>query len=107
METELTSILDKVAPRKTGHRNGPRKVRNWLAPEAVDAEKRRRRLERRWRVHNSNAELDRLAYRAVCSSANKLILWLLSQFNSIQFRHLYAPANEHHVGAHGEEKSYR
>ena len=27
------------------------------------------------------------------------------QFNSIQFRHLYAPANEHHVGAHGEEKT--
>ena len=25
------------------------------------------------------------------------------QFNSIQYRHLYAPANEHHVGAHGEE----
>ena len=25
--------------------------------------------------------------------------------NSIQFRHLYAPANEHHVGAHGEEKT--
>ena len=24
--------------------------------------------------------------------------------NSIQFRHLYAPAYEHHVGAHGEEK---
>ena len=25
------------------------------------------------------------------------------QFNSIQYRHLYVPANEHHVGAHGEE----
>ena len=24
--------------------------------------------------------------------------------DSIQFRHLYAPANEHHVGAHGKEK---
>ena len=23
---------------------------------------------------------------------------------SIQFRHLYAPANKHHVGAHGEER---
>ena len=35
--------------------------------------------------------------------------WLCSiqfnsiQFNSIQFRHLYAPANKHHVGAHGEK----
>ena len=25
--------------------------------------------------------------------------------NSIQFRHLYAPANEHHVGAYGEKKT--
>ena len=28
-------------------------------------------------------------------------------FNSIQFRHLYAPANEHHVGAHGEDKKLK
>ena len=71
METELTSILDKVAPLKTGHRTGPRKAKNWLSPEAVDAKKRRRRLERRWKA--SNSEPDRLAYRAACSSANKLI----------------------------------
>ena len=66
-----TSFLDKVAPLKTGHRTGPRKAKNWLSPEAVDAKNRRRRLERRWKA--SNAEPDRLAYRAACSSANKLI----------------------------------
>ena len=71
METELTSILDEVAPLKTGHRTGPRKAKNWLSPEAIDAKKLRRRLERRWKA--SNAEPDRLAYRAACSSANKLI----------------------------------
>ena len=71
METELTSILDKVAPLKTGHRIGPRKAKNWLSPEAVDAKKQRRRLERQWKA--SNAEPDRLVYRAACSSANKLI----------------------------------
>ena len=71
METELTSILDEVAPLKTGHRTGPRKAKNWLSPEAVDAKKHRRRLERRWKA--SNTEPDRLAYRAACSSANKLI----------------------------------
>ena len=27
------------------------------------------------------------------------------RFNSIQFGHLYAPANKHHVGAHGEKKA--
>ena len=32
---------------------------------------------------------------------------LLGKFNSIQFRHLYAPANEHHVGAHGEENKLK
>ena len=35
------------------------------------AKKRRRRLERRWKA--SNAEPDRLAYRAACSTTNKLI----------------------------------
>ena len=69
--TELTSILDKNAPLKTGHRTGPRKAQNWLSPEAVDAKKRRSRLERRWKA--SNAEPDRLAYRAACSSSNELI----------------------------------
>ena len=61
IQTELTSILDEVAPLKTGHRTGPRKAKNWLSPEAVDAKKQRRRLERRWKA--SNAEPDRLAYR--------------------------------------------
>ena len=38
METELTSILDEVAPLKTGHRtNWSKKAKNWLSPEAVDA----------------------------------------------------------------------
>ena len=71
MGTELTSILDAVAPLKTGHRTGPRKAKKWLSPEVVDAKKQRRRLERRWKA--SNTEPDRLAYRAACSSANKLI----------------------------------
>ena len=35
METELTSILDKVAPLKTGHRTGPRKAKNWLSPRPL------------------------------------------------------------------------
>ena len=71
METELTSILDEVPPLKTGHWTGPRKAQNWLSPEAVDAKKRRRRLERRWKA--SNAEPDRLAYWDDYSTTNKLI----------------------------------
>ena len=71
MESEITYVLDKMAPLKTGRRSGPRRAKNWLSPEATDAKKRRRRLERRWKA--SNAESDRLVYRDACSSANKLI----------------------------------
>ena len=56
---------------KTGHRSGPRKAKNWLSPEAIEAKKRRRRFERRWKA--SNAESGRLIYRAAWSSANKPI----------------------------------
>ena len=71
METEITSVLDKLAPLKTGRRSGPRRARNWLSPEAIEAKKQRRKLERRWKA--SNAEPDRLSYRAAWSSTNKLI----------------------------------
>ena len=54
METVITSVLDKMAPLKTGRRSGPRRVRNWLSPEAIDAKKRRRRLERRWKASNAS-----------------------------------------------------
>ena len=71
MESVITSALDRAAPLKTGRRSGPRKAKNWLSPDAIEAKKRRRRLERRWKA--SNAEPDRLAYRAACSTTNKLI----------------------------------
>jgi hypothetical protein len=72
MENTITSILNDFAPLKTGHRSGPRQTKNWLSPEAVEAKKCRRRLERRWKT--SNAEPDRLAYRAACRTANELIM---------------------------------
>ena len=71
MESVITSALDRAAPLKTGRRSGPRKAKNWLSPDAIEAKKRRRRLEWRWKA--SNAEPDRLAYRAACSTTNKLI----------------------------------
>ena len=55
METELTSILDEFAPLKTGHRTVPRKAKTWLSPEAVDAKKHIRRLERQLLLLLSNA----------------------------------------------------
>ena len=71
MKTEITSVLDKLASLKTGRRSGPRRARNWLSPEVIEAKKQRRRLERRWKA--SNAEPDCLSYRAACSSTNTLI----------------------------------
>ena len=47
MENTITSILNDFSPLKTGHRSGPRQTKNWLSPEAVEAKKHRRRLERR------------------------------------------------------------
>ena len=68
MERNITSILDELAPLKTGHWSDPRHSKNWLSPKA-----KKRRLERRWK--SSNEETDRLAYRASCRSANALIIW--------------------------------
>ena len=71
MESKITSILDELAPLKTGHRSGPWHSINWFSPTAIEAKKRRRRLERCWK--SSNEETDCLAYRASCRSANALI----------------------------------
>ena len=71
MENTITSILNDFALLKTGHRSGPRQTKNRLPPEAVEAKKCRRSFERRWKT--SNAESDRLAYRAACRTANEII----------------------------------
>ena len=72
MENTIKSILNDFAPLKTSHRSGPRQTKNWLSPEAIEAKKCRRRLERRWK--SSNAEPDCLAYRTACRTANDLIM---------------------------------
>ena len=55
---------------KTGRRSVPRRARNWLSPEAIEAKKQRCRLERRWKA--SNAESDRLSYSKSPSLSVKL-----------------------------------
>ena len=76
----VTDILDTMAPLRHGTRPGGRRTARWLDPEAVAAKRRRRGLERRWK--RSGDEQDRVAYRASCSSANKLI-------NESRNRHRY------------------
>ena len=71
LESTVTGILDDVAPIRRGTRAGGRKAARWLDPEAVAAKQCRRRLERRWKKFGN--EVDRVAYRRVCSHANALI----------------------------------
>ena len=72
LNTELNSLLDEFCPLKAGRRPNAAKSRRWLSPEAVEAKRTRRRLERRWR--KTSLEIDRIAYRTACRHANKLIL---------------------------------
>jgi len=67
----VTTILDQVAPLKIGRRAGGRKGARWLDPDAIAANRCRRRLERHWKKTGSDS--DRIAYRAACRHANKLI----------------------------------
>lgn len=71
LESTVTEILDDLAPMRHGTRPGGRKGARWLEPEAIVAKKHRRRLERRWKKYGN--ECDRIAYRAACRRANKLI----------------------------------
>ena len=47
LNTELNSLLDEFCPLKAGRRPNATKSRRWLSPEAVEAKRTRRRLERR------------------------------------------------------------
>ena len=46
-------------------------ITKWLSAEAVSAKRERRRMERRWQW--TRKEEDRLEYRRVCRTTNKLI----------------------------------
>jgi len=71
LELAVKTVLDELAPVCHGKRAGGRKGARWLEPQAVEAKKLRRRLERRWKKYGS--EFDRVAYRATCRRANTLI----------------------------------
>ena len=80
LEHAVKTVLDELAPVCHGKRAGGRKGARWLEPQAVEAKKLRRRLERRWKKYGS--EFDRIAYRATCRRANLLI-------NQSRNRHRY------------------
>src|SRR5208282_749468 len=80
LERSVTCILDELAPIKNGSRQNGRKSARWLSPEAVNAKRLRRRLERCWK--STGEEKDRLTNRVACRDANYLI-------NTSRNRHRY------------------
>jgi hypothetical protein len=71
LETDVTSILDELAPVCTSTKRRGKLESRWLSEEAVAAKQARRRLERKWK--STGSETIRLAYRAACRVANRLI----------------------------------
>jgi len=67
----VTATLDELAPVRQCVRRPPKAVSKFLSTEAVDAKRLRRRLERRWK--ETQSEADRIVYRGACRRANKLI----------------------------------
>jgi hypothetical protein len=71
LDRTVIGILDQLAPVRYGNRPHGRKSARWLSEEAVNAKRRRRRRERRWK--STRAESDRIAYRTACREAIALI----------------------------------
>jgi hypothetical protein len=70
LKTVVMPVLDRMAPLHTGVRRPAKRATRWLSGEAVEAKQHRLRLERRWLT--TKAEVDRINYRRVCRSANKI-----------------------------------
>ena len=66
IESVVTAALDDLAPLRRRRRRQPKRITRWLSHDAVEAKRRRRRLERRW-LRTCDA------YRRACRSANATI----------------------------------
>jgi len=76
LNVDLTAALDHFAPLCIRTRRTSKPETRWLSPQAREAKRKRRRLERRYA--KTKSERDRCAYRAACRSANDLITKSLS-----------------------------
>ena len=70
IETVTSALLDTVAPIRSVHCPNTMANRR-LSPEAAEAKRDRRQLERRWKA--TNKDHDKQAYRSACKHANDLI----------------------------------
>ena len=71
LERDITMILDELSPIRSSARRAGKPDSRWLSPEAVVAKKERRKMERRWK--KTGLDSVRVAYRAACRVANRLI----------------------------------
>ncbi len=71
LEADITSILDDLAPVCTSTKRRGKPDSRWLSAEAAAAKQEQRKLERRWK--STGSEVVRVAYRAACRLANRLI----------------------------------
>src|SRR5208282_3820408 len=73
LDAVITNILDRHCPLHERKRFvSTRRDSRWQSPEAVEAKRQRRQLERRWQ--SSHKTEDYVSYRKSCRIANKVIV---------------------------------
>ena len=70
LDVDLQRAIDKFAPVRTRSKRPSQSKSPWLTTECVAAKRDRRRLERQFA--RTKSDEDRVAYRRVCRSTNKL-----------------------------------
>ena len=79
LDTVVVNILDKHCPLQVRQKMAPsRLVNRWLSDSAKEAERLRRRLERRWKSKGNKN--DYVEYRRACRAANNEIITARSNF---------------------------
>ena len=79
MDNTVVSILDRYCPfQERSKFASNRRDGRCLSDAAVDAERMRRQLERKWK--STRKEVDYTAYRKTCRSSNKLIVSSRQEF---------------------------
>jgi len=79
LDTVVVNILDKHCPLQVRQKMAPsRLVNRWLSDSAKEAERLRRRLERRWKSKGNKN--DYAEYRRACRAANNEIITARSNF---------------------------
>ena len=72
MNSDVTAVLNRLAPVHTTKKRICKNPASELSPEAIEAKRLRRRCEKKFRKTKSN--LDRLAYRRAVRVVNQLII---------------------------------